>query len=113
MAEIWTARVTYKGPDRVDVTAKGRSLFGPSWTLLNRFLVVRRAGRETEETWREYTRAYLAEMRVAYRRNQSAFHDLARSNATLVCYCTGTHCHRFLLAEILVKLGATYCGERS
>lgn len=26
MGEIWTARVTYGGKDRVDVTAKGRSL---------------------------------------------------------------------------------------
>ncbi len=50
---------------------------------------------------------------VVYRRNKEAFHDLARSSATPVCYCTGTHCHRFLLAEILVKLGATYRGERT
>ena len=113
MAEIWTARVTYSGQDRVEVTAKAGSVFGPSWPLLNRFLSVRRAGKETEETWIEYQAAYLAEMRGAYRRNKSAFHDLARSNATLVCYCTGTHCHRFLLAEILVKLGATYHGERT
>ena len=113
MAEIWTARVTYSGADRVEVTAKAGSVFGPSWTLLNRFLAMRKGGRETEQTWTEYTNAYLAEMRVAYRGNKGAFHDLARSNATLVCYCTGTHCHRFLLAEILVKLGATYHGERT
>lgn len=113
MGEIWTARVTYSGADRVEVTAKAGSVFGPSWPLLNRFLTLRRAGKETEQTWTEYQAAYLAEMRGAYRRNKSAFQDLARSNATLVCYCTGTHCHRFLLAEILVKLGATYHGERA
>lgn len=113
MGEIWTARITYGGPDRVDITAKAGSVFGPSWPLLNRFLAVRRAGKETEETWTEYQSAYLAEMRNAYRRNKTAFHDLARSDATLVCYCTGTHCHRFLLAEILTKFGATYRGERT
>jgi hypothetical protein len=113
MGAIYTARVTYGGKDRVDITAKGGSFFAPSWPLLNRFLAVRKSGRETEETWTEYTEAYMAEMRNAYRRDKSAFHTLASSNATLVCYCTGTHCHRFLLAGILVKLGATYRGERT
>ena len=47
-------------------------------------------------------------MRAAYGRNRRPFDQLlARESVTLVCYCPSPErCHRSLLAEILVKLGA-------
>ena len=112
MADIWTARVSYRGADRLDITRKGDSPFGPSWALLRRFLAIRVAGQETEATWAEYSAAYTQEMRGLYRRDPGAFSALAEQGGTLCCYCTGAHCHRYLLAAILQRLGATYQGER-
>jgi hypothetical protein len=111
---IYTARVSYRGPDRVDVTRKGGSLFGPSYPLLQHFLKLRRSGKETAETWAAYKGAYLEEMRAMFRHDPAPFLRLAAEpEATLVCYCTDSErCHRVLLADILVKLGAQYGGER-
>ena len=111
---IYTARVSYRGPDRVDVTRKGGSPFGPSWPLLQHFLAIRRSGKETGSVWADYRAAYLQEMRALYRVNPAPFLALAARDATLVCYCTDAErCHRTLLADILVKLGAEYGGERA
>lgn len=110
---IYTARVSYRGADRVDVTRKGGSLFGPSWPLLQHFLKLRRRGGDTDEVWAIYSAAYLQEMREMYRHDPAPFLALAAREATLVCYCTDAkRCHRTLLADILVKLGAEYGGER-
>lgn len=52
-------------------------------------------------------------MRISYNKNESAWDELlSRKTVTLLCYCSNTtHCHRKILAEILVKLGAVYAGE--
>lgn len=115
---VYTSRVTYAGADRFDVTrktgAKAGHPFAPSWAILRPALEARRAGRETEATWETYSAAYSEEMRRSYRAHRRAWDDLlARPEVTLVCYCTDpARCHRTLLAAILVKLGATYKGER-
>lgn len=109
---VWTARVSYSGCDRVDVTRKGGSVFGPSWPLLREHLAIRRAGLETEATWEDYAAAYRAEMRALYRADPEPLRALAGRGGTLVCYCAGRRCHRFVLADILVSLGAVYEGER-
>jgi len=113
---VYTARFRYVGSDRVDVTRKGGSALGPSWGLLTKYLALRRAGHATAQTWAEYSAAYLAELRALYRtrRGRALLLELAQRGGTLVCYCGGAdgRCHRFLLAGVLVKLGAEYRGER-
>jgi uncharacterized protein YeaO (DUF488 family) len=128
---VHTARVAYGGPDRFDVTrgsggAEGAP-FAPSWSILNHALdlfkkakAFRKDGEEglaesmEESAWREYSPRYVDEMRSSYRVNRAAWTALlARDEVTLVCYCIdGARCHRRLLAEILVKLGAKDEGER-
>jgi uncharacterized protein YeaO (DUF488 family) len=115
---IRTARVSYRGPDRLDVTRKsgchlGRA-FAPSWKLLGPFLAERRAGIAlTDERWAEYVAGYTAEMRASYRANPERWRDLIRrERATLVCYCTDPNrCHRRVLAGLLVSIGAIDEGE--
>lgn len=137
---VHTARVSYRGEDRLDVTrvtadkhrkAHGEAhpgeLFAPSWAILNpaiehrdavrRFLVDNQAAVVTLDgaMWRLYERAYLAEMRESYRRHRAAWEALLRREVvTLCCFCTdATHCHRTALGHALAKLGAQYHGERT
>jgi len=121
MLHVFTARITYQGPDRLDVTRKtGDALglcFAPSWTILRPALVLRHAGRELESTWLIYREAYLAELRKSYRDNRSSWDEvLRRESVTFCCYCNldrvGNRCHRLILAEVFCKLGAEYVGER-
>ncbi len=118
-AIIHTARVSYRGDDRLDVTRKsGREglALAPSWELLRPVLVARtRSAREYAEAWERYVVGFTVEMRTSYRANRAAWDALlAREVVTLCCYCTDPErCHRTLLArDILSKLGATYGGER-
>jgi len=103
---IYTARVSYRGPDRLDITRKAGSVYGPSWALLGPMLAARREGKPMD--WPPYKAAYLREMQAV---------DLApllrKDVVTLCCYCTSkTECHRYALAELLVQHGAVYLGER-
>ena len=130
---VYTARVSYGGADRLDVTRKSAGpdgiAFAPSWAILGPALKAREvaewllkaslwereaAARIEREAWEAYVPAYLAEMRESWRANRHAWHALlARESVTLVCYCTDPErCHRTLLAGILAKLGATVAGER-
>jgi uncharacterized protein YeaO (DUF488 family) len=114
MTTVHTARITYAGPDRLDVTRKsGDPTFAPSWAILRPMLALRRAGGDELAAWPRYVTDYTAEMRASYRSQRAAWHALlARDEVTLVCYCTDpVHCHRTVLAEILGKLGATVRGE--
>lgn len=136
---VRSARVTYAGPDRLDVTRKSgaEGLFlAPSWELLRPFLEARReilapgalleqetpeGGRRTisvEEAlaalWSGYVRGYRAEMYAAYLADRGPWDALlARETVTLVCYCADARrCHRAILrARILPKLGAVDGGE--
>jgi uncharacterized protein YeaO (DUF488 family) len=126
---VHTARVSYGGPDRLDVTAKSAERhgkpFAPSWALVkwglsqraahNRKLATRDRDADSfwQWTWKLYEMRYVEQMRVSYVYERWAWDALLRrQHVVLVCYCTDVeHCHRRLLAEILVKLGATYQGE--
>jgi uncharacterized protein YeaO (DUF488 family) len=118
---VFTARLGYKDPDVLDVTARTASgfarAFAPSWGLLKPFLEKRQANPSSEfspEEWAAYTAGYLGEMRTSYRAKPDAWRELlARPRVVLVCYCTDhTQCHRLILAQsILPKFGATYGGE--
>lgn len=114
---VHTARISYAGPDRLDVTRKsGDPTFAPSRRILGPMLRLRFAGLhvDAERAWPKYVADYTAEMRTSYREHRAAWDALlARGSVTLLCYCVDPqHCHRTVLAEILGKLGATVKGER-
>jgi hypothetical protein len=114
---VATARVSYGGPDRLDVTSRTASplgrVFAPPWSLVWPLVQKRRRGLLTEADWAGYAEAYTALMRQSYLLRRGAWEELlARERVVLVCYCTDVaQCHRRLLGEILGKLGAQYQGE--
>lgn len=115
---VRTARVSYGGPDRLDVTRKSADDFGlafaPSWALLAPVLRARHANGDIDAiAWGSYVAAYTDEMRASYRMSRRAWDGLlAMERVVLVCYCTDAErCHRRVLAGILVKLGAVDEGE--
>lgn len=130
---VRTARVSFGGPDRFDVTRKSGgeagAPFAPSWKLLGPALEARKhadrmrrfgchslANAYERGSWEEYERKYLDEMRASYAANRAAWSALlARETIVIVCYCVDAeHCHRRLLrAVILPKLGAVDGGEVS
>ena len=95
-----TARVTYKGPDRVDVSrSSGISAFAPSRGLLNGY-------KSGDVPWQEYKIRYIDEMRRSYQNNRAEWNALLRMpEVTLCCYCrAGDSCHRLLLAHLVIKI---------
>ena len=128
---VQSARVSYAGPDRFDVTRKSGgpagAPFAPSWDILRRVLTARAeadaarqrgADLESEEiergAWTTYRRVYLDEMRQSYRAHADAWRRLLdRPRVVLVCFCPSSEqCHRGLLrAVILPTLGAVDGGE--
>jgi uncharacterized protein YeaO (DUF488 family) len=61
----------------------------------------------------DYTRQYIQMMKRSYREHKDEWQELLnRDRVVLCCYCKANDfCHRYILADILVKLGAEYCGE--
>jgi uncharacterized protein YeaO (DUF488 family) len=115
---LYTARLSYDGDDRLDVSRWGNhiigSVFAPSLELLYAFRALHRAGQARREAFHRYAERYRDEMRRSYVERRAAWDELlARKTVTLCCYCENpSACHRTLLAGFLVKLGATYEGER-
>lgn len=133
--QVYTARMGYRGPlPWLDITRKSAGpdgiAFAPSMRLLARTLWARKhveglrefgcepqAASYERGSWEEYQREYIAEMRDSYRTARQAWDALlARDVVVLLCFCGEQHtrhrrCHRFLLADILEKLGATNQGE--
>ena len=115
--QVWTARVTYGGVDRLDVTRKSADAWGksfaPSWPLLRPALDVRKvadglmaqaraaldadgdewgptreADRLLDEAWRAYVPRFLDEMRRSYVDRRADWGRLlALPEVTLVCFC--------------------------
>lgn len=114
---VRTARVSYRGADRLDVTRKSAGPdglpFAPSWGILSPALTKLATGTLTDEDWRVYSEQYTAQMRTSYRDQRAAWDALlAREHVVLVCYCADAErCHRRVLAGILAKLGAVDEGE--
>ena len=71
--------------------------------------------KEGKISWDEYKEMYRRLMRESYHKHKDVWDEvLSRDEVTLVCFCqSGKLCHRYLLAEYLVKLGAEYLGERT
>ena len=133
-----TARVTYRGADRLDITRKTADpvgvVFAPSWDILRPALALREISRETRNAtgladriglaerientmWELYASAYRAEMRLSYREHRATWDAVLarRGTLALVCFCVESdHCHRTLAAKILVAASrgrAVYEGE--
>lgn len=112
---IYTARITYAGPDRVDVTrTRGEGWLAPSYELL-------RADKHGDMKWDLYRLKFLNEMaasRVRWPERWAAL--VQRDQLTLCCFCpAGAPCHRLLLAQIVLPqvcrehdIGCVYMGER-
>lgn len=119
MTAVYTARISYAGADRLDVTRKSAGPeglpFAPSWRILRPVIEARRNGSSWVWLWPRYVDDYTAEMRTSYRDQRPAWDALlGRAEVTLLCYCTDAeHCHRTLLAGMLGRLGAEMRGERS
>lgn len=112
--QLWTAHYSYSGEDRYDITVKtGDPAFAPPWNLVAGY-------KNNNVSWEEYTQRYIQYMRLSYQEQKQHWLDLFyKTSITLVCFCTDPeHCHRKLLAEILIKVGkahnihVAYHGER-
>ena len=101
---LYTAQIgKYKGPDAYDVTVKSGDInFAPTWDIVQ-------AWKAGEINWDTYTQRYRELMLNSYKRNQKAWSEILEKGVlTLLCYCRADdekHCHRYLLADFLIKLG--------
>lgn len=99
---LYTAQIgKYKGPDAYDVTVKSGDInFAPTWDIVQ-------AWKAGEISWDTYSQRYRELMLQSYKRNQKAWHEILEQGVlTLLCYCRAdNHCHRYLLADFLIKLG--------
>lgn len=119
MTLVYSARLSYGGPDRLDVTRASATeglFLAPSWAILRPALEAFRVlhGPALERAWLDYVERYTAEMRASYRKHRDAWHDLTqRERVVLVCFCTDPkRCHRAILREhLLPALGAVDAGE--
>ena len=121
---VSTGRMGIRDPDYLDVTLQGNMrradqgergghrgvgiVFAPSPELLYPFLSKRRHGGLTELDWDDYRLRYRAEMRAGYKHHRSAWElVLSWDRVVLLCFCSDPiRCHRFLLADYFVALGA-------
>lgn len=99
---IYTAQIgKYKGPDAYDVTVKSGDInFAPTWDIVQ-------AWKAGEISWGTYSLRYRELMLRSYKHNQRAWREILEKGVlTLLCYCRAEdHCHRYLLADFLVKVG--------
>jgi len=103
---LYTSQFRYSGPNRVDITYKTNSPFSPDKQLVYDY-------KYHDMTQQEYIDKYYSLMRLSYKNNRSSWEQLlTQTECVIVCYCKrNTFCHRYLLKDILVKLGAIYKGE--
>lgn len=89
MVKVHMSRMTFGGPDALDVTRSGNHptgvLFAPSWGLVQPYLNARQAGLETLVLWRKYEADYRAEMEHARKVYPLRWSDLlSRESVTLL-----------------------------
>ena len=109
--KIYTAPMSYKELDAMDVTVHGQdeqgSIFAPTWRMVH----LRHEGKWDE---REFSEAYNELIINRLKEDMTPLLYLANlDHITFTCFCgSGEFCHRYILAEILKLFGATYKGER-
>jgi len=115
---LYTVQISAPTPktiEKIDITVKSSrypwNTFAPAWGLVSDY----KSYRITKE---QYHEAYYLLLRNRYRENRSVFHELIKksldSDIALACYCkAGEFCHRYILAEILLKIEPliSYQGE--
>lgn len=111
MLKIFTSQYNYRGPDRLDITIKGKDptgvLYAPTWNLLMRY-------KESKISKEEYTNEYFRLMRERFSNDKDKFLNiLVKPRLVFVCFekPEENFCHRYMLANILVNFGAEYAGE--
>ncbi len=111
MIQHFTSQYRYSGELRLDVTVKGQDPLGkhfaPTWDML-------RSWQSGAIDNRQYIHRYYELMRTRYQTQREAWDQLlARPTVVLVCFEKPEEgfCHRFVLANILQKLGSAYGGE--
>lgn len=129
-----------RGDDLFDITrgtGRGDGLaFAPSTQIFHAAQAAKKRGgmRAWAEAWAAYVPCYRAEMYISSGQEVPlalAMHAaqaidrgvvanigawqrlLEQPTATLLCWCETNCCHRYLLADLLVALGARYGGERT
>jgi len=110
--DLYTAQIhlVRHDPDLLDITVKSAGpvgrVFAPTWQMV----MDHKKGIINDAV---YTSEYHARMLLSYNGNRDKWDwVLAQPRIVLGCYCrAGWFCHRILLAEYLVKLGANYRGE--
>jgi hypothetical protein len=108
---FWTAQYRYSGPNRLDITVKGKDpighIFAPSWDIV--------MGYKNNGDEQQYISNYHQQMLASYKNNRHLWDQvLAMEEVVLVCFCkSGDFCHRKLVAHYLQELGSTYKGEIS
>ncbi len=93
--------------DLLNITAREKTILSPTWEIVMGI----KLGKLNEK---EYTNLYTQLMRDSYRQRKKEWEDLLKKDKIILgCYCppTKNFCHRYIAANILVKLGATYLGE--
>ena len=106
MVKVYTSQFQYSGPDRLDITARQKTPFSPTWSMVNRF----KNGTINQE---EYSNLYADLMNKSYTISYNYWCNVMNLNkVTFVCYCNqNSFCHRFLLVQYFEILGAKYYGE--
>lgn len=106
---VYTAQYGYNGENRLDITVKtGLQMFAPTWEMVQDY-------KEKRIDKDQYTELYYAKMRNSFKTHRETWEWLLdQKEVVLVCFCkNGDFCHRYLLSDILAKLGATYMGEKT
>lgn len=106
---IWTLSMSNwreakkRGIQILDITAKGKSIFGPSMSQVMDY----KQGLTTEE---DYSRNYVARMEESKKRFPTRWEELlSYTDVAFACYCRPkVFCHRHLFKVIFEK----YCSEK-
>ena len=111
MLKVFTSIYSYNGSNRLDITVKGNDptgkLFAPTWDLVTKW-------KKHEIDKKGYISEYYKLMRKRYLLKKDEWKNLLdKKIVVLVCFEKPEEgfCHRFILAGILQKLRAEYCGE--
>jgi len=111
MCHIYTSQYSYRGNNRLDITVKGNDpigkLYAPTWDLL---MAVKKKRLSLEA----FSHSFYALMRKRYTENPEKFKQiLQQDEIVLVCFerPEAGYCHRYIVANILCKLGGEYKGE--
>jgi len=106
MVNIYTSQFRYNGPNRYDITAKSKSPFSPKWSIVKDY----KDGKINEYV---YELNYKQQMLESYYSYYDRWRDVLNSDKIVfVCYCKPhTFCHRYLLTNFFIELGAQYLGE--